>query len=400
MNTQSAKTETTPYGCATTPGDSEDSDDESSPEDQISVSWEDLPIMERLGLTSGAGMTEEEVESAFTQLALAFNCDQYTLNQRLQAEEHERTVAQENLRMEVENSTKTLQTLRGRCRSSEWTDILGQMEASLNTVLARMDDIISAAETLGAVHQEVRASCSVELMQIHMEHLKQRHITESAELLATRKLFHRNRGRIHSDSEDPDVRSLFVRQGSQQHLIRRRVSMTLIPTQTQLIDLEAKFREGCQANDDNSSQEPEEGAVTQDTRQEVDSCPSGSSPIPRLSFTPSCQSQEDDEEAVCQPSPLQAMFRRRRRSAIIEQEGSTEESVDQELPPEYEVTPETDTDDPELPELSEESPSPWQPYLRGALVLLIFLLCFLLLPGLLLTGLKSTRHPWTGTTAT
>ncbi|CDQ74508.1 unnamed protein product [Oncorhynchus mykiss] len=193
-------------------GDSSDSDEEPSPEDQLAISWEHLPILERLGLSSGTEMTEKEVENAFTQLALAFRCDQYTLTQRLQAEEHDRTVAQENLILELEQTRNTLQYLRGRCVDAE---MLSRIEASLDTVLDGVSDIITAAEMLGAVHQEARVCHSVEMMGIHVEHLKRRHAVERSELLETRKCFHRSRGRRHSDSEDGDVRHLFARRDSQ-----------------------------------------------------------------------------------------------------------------------------------------------------------------------------------------
>lgn len=239
-------------------GDSEDSEEEPCLDTKQAVAWEDLPILERLGLSSGADMTEEEVESAFTQLAMAYHCDQYTLSRRLEAEEHDRIVAQENLTLELQRSKDTLQALRSRCVDSKRSGILSRIESSLDTVLGSMDDIISAAETLGAVHQEARVSCSVKLMEIHVEHLKRRHNAEGNELIETRKLVHRSRGRIQSDSaEDGDIRHLFVRQGSQQHLMRRRVSFTLLPTQTQLNDLEAKFLEGCRVSAETDAQGPD-----------------------------------------------------------------------------------------------------------------------------------------------
>lgn len=50
------------------------------------------------------------------------------------------------------------------------------------------------------VHQEARVSHAVEMMSVHVEHLKSRYTTESGELLEARKLLHRRRGRLHSDS--------------------------------------------------------------------------------------------------------------------------------------------------------------------------------------------------------
>ncbi|XP_046881796.1 inositol 1,4,5-triphosphate receptor associated 2-like [Hypomesus transpacificus] len=304
-------------------GDSDDSDEEPCPSDKLAVAWDDLPILERLGLTSGADMTEEEVESEFSKLAMAFRCDQYTLSQRLQAEEHDRAVAQENLTLELQQARESLEALRGRCADSERSHMLSCIDTSLDTVLGSMEDVISAAEMLGAVHQdgwrdskEARVSCSVELMQTHMQHLKLRHSAHNVQLQETRKLLHRCRGRIHSDSaEDGDVRQLFVRQGSQQHLMRRRVSVTLLPTQAQLSDLEVRFTDGCRAGGDTDSQGPTESAVSHTT-----STSPSHSPAER-SFQ-STQSLEEDNDPSSRPMAL----RHRRKSAIQEWEGSIEEA--------------------------------------------------------------------------
>lgn len=46
---------------------------------------------------------------AFSQIALAFRCDQYTLKQRLQAEEHARNLAEENIQLELSRGRETLE---------------------------------------------------------------------------------------------------------------------------------------------------------------------------------------------------------------------------------------------------------------------------------------------------
>lgn len=49
------------------------------------------------------------LQSAFSQIALAFRCDQYTLKQRLQAEEHARNLAEENIQLELTRGRETLE---------------------------------------------------------------------------------------------------------------------------------------------------------------------------------------------------------------------------------------------------------------------------------------------------
>lgn len=40
---------------------------------------------------------------------MAFHCDQYTLKQRLQAEEHARNLAEENIQLELTRGRETLE---------------------------------------------------------------------------------------------------------------------------------------------------------------------------------------------------------------------------------------------------------------------------------------------------
>ncbi|XP_035634270.1 inositol 1,4,5-triphosphate receptor associated 2-like isoform X3 [Oncorhynchus keta] len=370
MSAQPPAKEAAPCEYAGILGDSSESDQEPSPEDQLAASWENLPILERLGLSIGTEMTEEEVESAFTQLALAFRCNQYTLAQRLQAEEHDRTVAQANLNLELESARDTLRSLRGRCVDAERSEMLSCIEASLGTVLDGVSDIIATAEMLGVVHQEARVCCSVEIMEVHVEHLKRQHAVESAELLETRKRLHRSRGRNHSDSEEGDVRNRFVRRDSLQTLTRRRVSVTLIPTGSQLSDLETKFQEGCRAGADTDSQGPEVGSVNQAS------------------------------------SSLQMTLRHRRRSAVLEREAEAEGSgvesatgsragsiVGTAEPSELSMAESVFTSEPQVV-LSEQNPqASWLSYCLWVLVVLLLLaLSFFILLGFLLWGLRVPHH--------
>lgn len=48
-------------------------------------------------------------QCAFSQLTLAFRCDQYTLSQRLQAEEHARNKAEENLQLELQRGKEAIE---------------------------------------------------------------------------------------------------------------------------------------------------------------------------------------------------------------------------------------------------------------------------------------------------
>lgn len=108
---------------------------------------------------------------------MGFRCDQYTLNQRLQAERHERLVAEENLQRELTHTRDTLQVLDkshlrhldGSCQDlracvvlqvlcdrlteADSREMVLQMKNRLQTVEENMENVLAAAEVLGAAHQ-------------------------------------------------------------------------------------------------------------------------------------------------------------------------------------------------------------------------------------------------------
>ncbi|KAJ8370204.1 hypothetical protein SKAU_G00102320 [Synaphobranchus kaupii] len=180
----------------------EDSEQELSQEDLLLASWDELSILERLGLNSEE-MTEDEVEEAFSQLALAFRCDQYTLKKRLQAEEHARNLAEENIHLELERGREMLQSLKALCLDSKRSKMLQRLELCLSILGGTVERIANTAELLGAVHQEARVSRAVALMVARVENLKRRHTRDRAELEETRKQLQRtSRGRQLSDPRD------------------------------------------------------------------------------------------------------------------------------------------------------------------------------------------------------
>ncbi|CAL8323366.1 unnamed protein product [Merluccius merluccius] len=136
-------------------------------------------------------MSEEEVESAFCQITLAFRTDQYTLKQRLQVEEHARNLAEENVQQELSQGRETLETLKGLCLDIRRSAILQRLELSLDILGGTVGRISNAAEVLGSVHQEARICRAVEIMVAHVENLKRRHEREGVELEQTKKLVHR-----------------------------------------------------------------------------------------------------------------------------------------------------------------------------------------------------------------
>ncbi|XP_040049556.2 uncharacterized protein LOC120829491 isoform X1 [Gasterosteus aculeatus] len=216
--------------------DSEDSDDaESSREEQPITNWNELSIIERVGL-NGAELSEKDLEAAFSQIALASRCDQFTLKQRLQAEEHARNLAEDNVQLELARGRETLETLKGLCLDSKRSKILQRLELSLDILGGTVERISNTAEVLGAVHQEARVSRAVGLLVAHVENLRRQHDRNMLELEDAKKtiqLQNSCRSAVNPNASPDPEESEGRKKNSQQNSGRRRVSVTLIPTQIQ-----------------------------------------------------------------------------------------------------------------------------------------------------------------------
>ncbi|KAL7884984.1 hypothetical protein AOLI_G00077540 [Acnodon oligacanthus] len=206
--------------------ESEDDSEEGSRQ-YNSLAWNELSIMERLGPNS-VDMTEEDLENAFSQLALAFRCDQYTLDHRLQAEEHARNNAEENLMLEVERGQDLLEALKGMCLDIQRSKVIQSLELCLNIIRGTIERIANTAEVLGAVHQEAKVSRAVELMVAHVENLRRRHERDRAELEEIKKQMQKS-GRARQACEIwEEVESGQPERDSHQHTLRRRISAAVI----------------------------------------------------------------------------------------------------------------------------------------------------------------------------
>ncbi|XP_010189838.1 PREDICTED: Fanconi anemia group E protein [Mesitornis unicolor] len=165
-------------------------EDAETPEEPLLSFPSELSVLERLGLHRVA-LTEQDVEAAFAHLALAFRCDVFTLQQRVQVEKRARDAAEENIQEEL-----------GQCR---------------------------------AALEEARMSRAAEVMVQHVENLKRHHMREHAELEEMKRLIQQNsRNRQLAETQDdtePRLRSHPLVRTFQQGSARRRVSIAVIPKQ-------------------------------------------------------------------------------------------------------------------------------------------------------------------------
>ncbi|XP_039551682.1 inositol 1,4,5-triphosphate receptor associated 2-like [Passer montanus] len=217
------------------PGDSDTTGGgaETLEEPLLSVPSE-LSVLDRLGLHRAA-LAEQDLEAAFAHLALAFRCDVFTLQQRVQVEKRARDAAEESIQEELGQCRAALERLGQCCASAGCKETLQQLQHNLAVLSAAVERATSAAEKLGAVHQEARMSRAAEVMVQHVENLKRHHQREHAELEEMKRLIQQNsRNRQLAETQDdvePRLRPHPLKRTFQQGSARRRVSIAVIPKQ-------------------------------------------------------------------------------------------------------------------------------------------------------------------------
>ncbi|NXE92583.1 LRMP protein, partial [Menura novaehollandiae] len=170
-------------------------------------------------------------QAAFAHLALAFRCDVFTLQQRVQVEKRARDAAEENIQEELGQCRAALERLGPSCANADCKEMLEQLQHNLVVLSAAVERATSAAEKLGAVHQEARMSRAAEVMVQHVENLKRHHMREHAELEEMKRLIQQNsRNRQLAETQGELAQCSHpapLLQGS----ARRRVSIAVIPKQ-------------------------------------------------------------------------------------------------------------------------------------------------------------------------
>ncbi|XDB50653.1 hypothetical protein ABFV05_004269 [Capra hircus] len=147
---------------------------------------------------------EKEVEAEFLRLSLGFKCDWFTLEKRVKLEERSRDLAEENLKKEITNCLKLLESLTSLCEDdSQAQEIIKKLEKSITFLSQCTTRVASRAEMLGAINQESRVSKAVEVMIQHVENLKRMYAKEHAELEELKQVLLQNE-RSFNPLEDED----------------------------------------------------------------------------------------------------------------------------------------------------------------------------------------------------
>nr|XP_055025201.1 inositol 1,4,5-triphosphate receptor associated 2 isoform X2 [Misgurnus anguillicaudatus] len=306
-----------------------DSDSDEGCRQYNQMALEKLSVIERLGPNS-VDMTEEELEAAFSELSLSFRCDQYTLCQRLEAEEHARNKAESNIKLEVERGMEMLQTLKGMCVDTKRVSLLQQIELCLSIIGNTIGRISNTAEVLGAVHQEVKSSRAVELMVAHVQNLKRRHERNSTELEEMKKQIESSRERQaceqreETEAMEKDSHKIACLRSHSQSQLRRRISVSIISKQSQRhksLESQASIlltnEKGEERESITNKQDQANASLLEDRRQ-------GLYPKDSPSQTADADTPEMSSTASAQTPPKQrnemdtAHFKKQRRKSVLQ----------------------------------------------------------------------------------
>ncbi|XP_063495668.1 inositol 1,4,5-triphosphate receptor associated 2 isoform X4 [Symphalangus syndactylus] len=148
---------------------------------------------------------EKEVEAEFLRLSLGFKCDWFTLEKRVKLEERSRDLAEENLKKEITNCLKLLESLTPLCEDdNQAQEIINKLEKSIKFLSQCTTRVASRAEMLGAINQESRVSKAVEVMIQHVENLKRMYAKEHAELEELKQVLLQNERSFNPLEDDDD----------------------------------------------------------------------------------------------------------------------------------------------------------------------------------------------------
>uniref|UniRef100_A0A8C6H8M2 Inositol 1,4,5-triphosphate receptor associated 2 n=1 Tax=Mus spicilegus TaxID=10103 RepID=A0A8C6H8M2_MUSSI len=175
--------------------------------------------------------TEKEVAAEFLRLSLGLKCDWFTLEKRVKLEERSRDLAEENLKKEITNCLKLLESLTPLCEEdNQAQEIVKKLEKSIVLLSQCTARVASRAEMLGAINQESRVSRAVEVMILHVENLKRMYAKEHAELEELKQALLQNDRSFNSlpDEDDCQIKKRSSSLNSKPSSLRR-VTIASLP---------------------------------------------------------------------------------------------------------------------------------------------------------------------------
>lgn len=131
-------------------------------------------------------LTEEEIESKFQTLTLAFTIDSVTLVERRERQRRQRDQAETNMRKELDKLVLAIHRLNPLCVDAEKTELVTSLLQLLDIVEQASERISTSAEIFGSVQQEWRMAESCSLMLSHLKNLKRQRDAARRQLQCTK----------------------------------------------------------------------------------------------------------------------------------------------------------------------------------------------------------------------
>nr|XP_040564465.1 inositol 1,4,5-triphosphate receptor associated 1-like isoform X2 [Lepeophtheirus salmonis] len=156
-------------------------------------------------------LSDQDIESKFTSLSLAFKTDKLTLSNRLELQQRHRDTAERNIEEEIKDLKNAIGGLNRLCNDTETRDVLQRLTQQVDVLRQSSSRVSSAAEVYGAVQQEARIARAIEVMLLHVDNLKRLYEKEHSELEETRRILadhnlsHHEKGRTPSGLPSPDT---------------------------------------------------------------------------------------------------------------------------------------------------------------------------------------------------
>nr|XP_040564466.1 inositol 1,4,5-triphosphate receptor associated 1-like isoform X3 [Lepeophtheirus salmonis] len=160
---------------------------------------------------STENLSDQDIESKFTSLSLAFKTDKLTLSNRLELQQRHRDTAERNIEEEIKDLKNAIGGLNRLCNDTETRDVLQRLTQQVDVLRQSSSRVSSAAEVYGAVQQEARIARAIEVMLLHVDNLKRLYEKEHSELEETRRILadhnlsHHEKGRTPSGLPSPDT---------------------------------------------------------------------------------------------------------------------------------------------------------------------------------------------------
>ncbi|XP_022238051.1 uncharacterized protein LOC106478689 [Limulus polyphemus] len=183
-------------------------------------------FLRRIGLHkdcpySNEQLTEQEVESKFGSLSLAFKTDKLTLSKRLELHQRQRNTAEKNIENEIKALKESLNVISQLSTNHQVRELITSIKQQVDVLQQSTSRVSCRAEVYGAVQQEERVNRAFDVMVMYVENMKRIYEKEHHELEETRRLLMENH-LVPVDSESAG-------EDSRVHKSRRYLTVSNVP---------------------------------------------------------------------------------------------------------------------------------------------------------------------------